>query len=256
MPTDEKLAVDESLHELAGSHQRRKAPTMIDKPTSQPSDGPAAGAASELDVLGATEAERLALCDFLDGLDEAAWGTQSWCDAWTVRQVVAHLTTSTRTGLWDMISGAFAARGNFDKMERDRAVRLADAFSPAELMQQIKVTASSAKRAPMSDQLDPLVDFIVHGQDIARPLDAQLETHPGRAKAALDHVVSSRWYGAPKRFADLNLTATDIEWSHGQGTGYVNGRAIDLLLVATGRAQALTELTGSGVATLTGRMSE
>ncbi len=39
--------------------------------------------ATTLDVPSATTSERLALCDYLDGLDGAAWSTQSWCEAWT-----------------------------------------------------------------------------------------------------------------------------------------------------------------------------
>lgn len=109
-------------------------------------------------------------------------------------------------------------------------------------------------RAPGRCPLDPLVDFIVHGQDIARPLQRPLATQPDRVVAALDHVVNSRWYGAPKRFAELNLTATDIGWSYGRGTDNVQGPAVDLLLVATGRPHAVPELTGSGVAQLTARM--
>ncbi len=207
-----------------------------------------------IDLPRAIEAERLALCSYLDGLADTAWTTQSWCEAWTVHQVVAHLSTSTTTGLWDMIGGAIRARGDFDRMERDQAVQLATEFEPAELIAQIRATASSMKRTPMSSPLDPLADIIVHGQDIARPLGKPLPTSSERVVAALDHVVASRWYGAPKRFADLNLTAADAEWSHGHGNDHVGGAAIDLLLVATGRTQALNELTGNGVARLADRM--
>lgn len=210
--------------------------------------------ATTLDVPSATTSERLALCDYLDGLDETEWSTQSWCEAWTVHQVVAHLSTSNTTGLWDMISGAIRARGDFDRMEREQAVHLAADFAPYELIAQIRATASSMKRTPLSSPLDPLADVIVHGQDIARPLERPLPSCSERVLAALDHVVASRWYGAPKRFTELNLSATDAEWSHGQGTDNVSGAAIDLLLVATGRTQALNELTGSGVAQLTDRM--
>lgn len=159
----------------------------------------------------ATTAERLALCDYLDGLDEAAWSAQSWCEAWTAHQVVAHLSTSTTTGLWDMIRGASRARGDFDRMEREQAVHLAADVAASELIAQIRATASSMKRTPMSSPLDPLTDIIVHGQDIARPLERPLPSCSVRVVASLDHVVTSRWYGAPKRFADLNLSGAS-EW--------------------------------------------
>jgi uncharacterized protein (TIGR03083 family) len=139
-------------------------------------------------------------------------------------------------------------------MERDQAIQRAAQFAPAELIAQIRATASSMKRTPLSSPLDPLADVIVHGQDIARPLGRPLPTSSERTLAALNHVVASRWYGAPKRFASLNLSATDADWSHGQGTDNVSGPAIDLLLVATGRTQALNDLTGNGLARLADRM--
>ena len=67
----------------------------------------------------------------IEGLTDAQLDTPYRPGGWTVRQVVAHLTTSTRTGWSDIIVGAIAARGNFDRMERDRARRLAGEYSAA-----------------------------------------------------------------------------------------------------------------------------
>jgi hypothetical protein len=44
------------------------------------------------DIDSAVRTERLNLCDYLDGLDDSGWTVQSLCSAWTVREVVAHLT--------------------------------------------------------------------------------------------------------------------------------------------------------------------
>lgn len=49
------------------------------------------------DALEATRRERLDLCDHLDTLGPEQWQVPSLCDGWTVKDVVAHLTTSTRT---------------------------------------------------------------------------------------------------------------------------------------------------------------
>ena len=64
---------------------------------------------------------------------------------------------------------------------------------------------------------------------------------------ALEHAVNSRWYGGSKRFGDVTLIATDIEWSFGTGDRDVRGPAGDLLLIATGRRAGLAQLSGSGV---------
>ena len=49
------------------------------------------------DILGWVRDERLSLADFLDGLDEHEWRMDSLCQGWTVHDVAAHLTLSTRT---------------------------------------------------------------------------------------------------------------------------------------------------------------
>lgn len=46
-------------------------------------------------------------------------------------------------------------------------MHLAADVAASELIAQIRATASSMKRTPMSSPLDPLTDIIVHGQDTA-----------------------------------------------------------------------------------------
>lgn len=106
-------------------------------------------------------------------------------------------------------------------------------FTRAELIAQLRETAGSARRAPDSGELDPLVDAIVHGQDVDRPLPVE------QTIAALDHVRASRFYGARKRFAGLRLVATDCDWSAGDGPRELRGPVGDLLMIATGRPAGL-----------------
>ncbi|WP_232021310.1 MULTISPECIES: maleylpyruvate isomerase family mycothiol-dependent enzyme [Pseudonocardia] len=44
----------------------------------------------------AVSAERVAVADLVDSLTDDEWITGSLCSGWTVRDVVAHLTTTTR----------------------------------------------------------------------------------------------------------------------------------------------------------------
>lgn len=81
-----------------------------------------------------------------------------------------------------------------------------------------------------------MIDVIVHGQDIGRPLGRTIIPGPEHVIAALDHVLASRWYGAKKRFADTRLVATDATWSSGDGRHEVAAPVLDLLLAATGRS--------------------
>ena len=206
-------------------------------------------------VAPAVTAERLGLCDLLDTLAADDWQTPSLCAGWTVHHVVAHLTLATRDSVWDLIKGAIAARGDFDRMTADMARRHADRFPPPELIGQLRETAASTRRTPMSSRLDPLVDILVHAQDIARPLGLTHPVSPDHALPALVHAINSRWYGGSKRFDGVTLIATDSDWSAGTGGSEVCGTTGDLLLLATGRRAGFTELTGSGVDALAARLA-
>lgn len=207
------------------------------------------------DLLEATRRERLELCGFLDMLTPQQWQAASLCPGWTVMDVVAHLTTSTRTGIRDMAVGMIRARGDFDRMEHGRAVALSRTTTPQELVGMLRDTAGSAARAPFTSPVDPLLDVLVHGQDVSRPLGRPRPMAPGRAVPALDHAVASRWYGARERFVGLRLDATDADWAHGDGDRIVSGPVADLLLVATGRPAGLPVLVGSGTTVLADRLA-
>lgn len=166
------------------------------------------------------KAERLSVADLLDDLTDAEWRQETLCAGWTMQEMAAHLTTSTRTGWWDAIKGAVTSGFSFDRMEDRMARRRAAEFTRSELIAQIRETAASPKRAPGASPLDPLVDFLVHGQDIARPLGRVREMPPEPARAALEHVLRSPFWGAAKRFRDSGMP--DLPPS-------------DLLMLATGR---------------------
>ena len=188
-----------------------------------------------MDYYRRIEAERLDLATFLDTLTDADWRVTSLCPAWTVHDVVAHLTLSTRTTLADVLRGAIRARGNWERMEADAATERAARFSPAELIAQFRETAASTKRSPGSKPLDTLTDALVHGQDIAIPLGRTREMPLDLAEAALNHVLKSPFYGARKRLRGTRLTATNTNWSSGEGPNELRGPVQDLLLLATGR---------------------
>ena len=202
----------------------------------------------------AITAERLDLSAFLDDLSPADWQVTTLCPGWSVQDVVAHLTLTTRSTVRDVLKGAIKARGNFDRMEADAARARARVYTAAELTEQLRETASSTHRAPLSSPLDPLLDLLVHGQDIARPLGRNRAVAPDRAVAALDYALQSRWYGARKRFDGVRLVATDADWSGGPGPDDVRGSLADLLLLSTGRVAGLESAAGTGVDRLAARM--
>ncbi|HEX9546882.1 MAG TPA: hypothetical protein VF942_06065 [Acidimicrobiales bacterium] len=58
--------------------------------------------------------------------------------------------------------------------------------------------------------------------------------------------------GAKKRIAGLKLTATDVDWSTGDGPD-ASGPILSLVMAMTGRKAALGDLSGPGVETLRSR---
>lgn len=207
-------------------------------------------------VAVATTTERLALCDLLDTLGPDDWATPSLCAGWTVQDVAAHLTLATLDTTWAMVKGVIRARGSFDRMTTDTARERARRHTPAELVRQIRDTAASTRRAPFASPVDALVDILVHGQDIARPVGRVHPVDPTHAVPALELATTSRWYGGPRRWDDVTLVAADADWSTDPTTGgaEATGPAGDLLLVATGRPAGLAALTGPGVALLAARL--
>ncbi|MGJ6967161.1 maleylpyruvate isomerase family mycothiol-dependent enzyme [Streptosporangium sp. G11] len=199
------------------------------------------------EIFSWTEDERLGLAGFLGELDDHEWKVASLCPGWTVHDVAAHLTLSTHTLFLDTIKGVIRTRGDLDRVFADQARARAAGFGPAELVAQLRETAGSRRRGLGSRPLDTLVDVLVHGQDIARPLGRVREMPAERAVAGLGRVLNTGFYGAPKRLRGTRLVATDLDWSAGEGPDEVRGPAGDLLLLATGRAAGLAGLSGPGV---------
>ncbi|NEA31425.1 maleylpyruvate isomerase family mycothiol-dependent enzyme [Streptomyces sp. SID13031] len=202
------------------------------------------------DVLRWVEAERLSFAELLEDLSDDEWAADSLCAGWTVLDVAAHLTLSTRMTRGMSVWGAIKARGSFDRMVAELARRRATQYSRSELTGQIRATAGSDRRAPGAGPLDPLLDVLVHGQDIARPLGRARAMPMEPAIAALEHVRTSAFYGARKRLRGLKLVATDAAWSGGDGTGELHAPLSDLILLATGRPAALPNASGPGAARL------
>ncbi|MEJ2862959.1 maleylpyruvate isomerase family mycothiol-dependent enzyme [Actinomycetospora flava] len=206
------------------------------------------------DLHAAITSERLRLADVLEELDTEEWGYESLCTGWTVKTLVAHLTLTSRLTKLEALRGVLAARFDINAFIDHAARTRAAQYTPPELITQFRESAGWTQRPMGAKPMDPFVDVLVHGQDLTRPLRRTLAIAPDRAVSALEFVLSTSFYGAPKRFAGLHLVATDTDWSHGEGDRELRGPAGDLLLVATGRPTGLAALDGAGVADLAARL--
>lgn len=214
---------------------------------------PGAEPDGEFDTHAALRSGRRDLADYLEQLDLRDWGRPSLCEGWTITDVVAHITSSTKGSWPQFIVGMARNLGNFDRWNATSARHQAQLHTPEELVALLRSEADSRHHSPGSSQLDQLVDLLVHGQDISRVTDSPHPVPQGSAIAALDHAVASRWYGAKKRFRNVRLSATDATWMIGDGPE-VRGPLTALLLLSTGRTTALADVDGDGLPTVRARM--
>ncbi|MGW4473010.1 maleylpyruvate isomerase family mycothiol-dependent enzyme [Nonomuraea sp. NPDC004354] len=198
--------------------------------------------------------ERSGLADLLDELSEREWETPSLCEGRRVRDVAAHLTLS-HTGPGRAAYELLRARGDLNRMIHDAAVRQA-ALPVQRFGALLRDMVGSRRKAPVISHFEPLIDVLVHGQDIALPLGRERPMPVRPTAAAATRVWGMGWpFRARHRLAGLQLVATDCTWSAGQGAR-VEGdiRAILLLLAGRGAA-ALPRLSGAGHADLRTRLT-
>jgi uncharacterized protein (TIGR03083 family) len=201
------------------------------------------------------EQERLSLADLLSGLTPAEWEHPSLCTGWRVRDVAAHVAMAPQPpSVWSMLVEAVRARGSFDRLNHDVSVRHANRPG-ADLVAELRTHAASRRLPAVTNYRNILFDILVHGQDIAIPLGRQRVMPLDAAVAGADRVWTAGWpFWARRRLAGFHLSATDVEWSVSSGRHEVRGPISALLLLLTGRAAALDQLTGDGVAELSTRL--
>lgn len=212
--------------------------------------GPRSIRTTDLDaVWAAVDRERLDLADLLDDLAPPEWEQPSLCAGWRVRDVVAHLALA-QTGAGRATLDLLRARGSLPRMIRDSAVGHA-VLPPGRLVDEIRGMAGSRRTAPGVTPLEPLLDVLVHGQDIAVPLGRPRAMPLDAATTAATRVWDMPWpmsttFAPRRRLAGLRLVATDAVWAVGEGDR-VEGPVQTLLMVLTDRAAAVQDqLSGPG----------
>ena len=205
-------------------------------------------------IQAALADERRRLADHVADLTEEEWSTPSLCEAWTVRDVIAHLGTTTRTSARKILREAIRARGSFDRMEIVLAAERVASYPSDELVAQLRESADSTRRMFLSAPMDPLMDVVIHAQDISRPLGKPYRSPAEVVSACLAYVARNKLMGGPKRLAGVTVVSTDTGWRSGEGPE-LRGRDDELLLVAAGRAAGLPTLTGAGLDVVAARLA-
>ena len=203
------------------------------------------------DLMPMVHKERQSLADFLDTLTPDQWSAPTWCDKWNVQELVAHLTAAGNITAPHFFAGFVKAGFSFDKTV-DTDLRNYSQGSPADVKARFDEIITS-NRKPPGPAYVALGEVMVHGEDIRRPLGAHGD-HPAEHLVTLAERYKKT--GAPlrgkSRVEGLKLTATDVDWTSGDGPE-VRGPCMSLILAMVGREQALADCEGDGVELLRAR---
>jgi uncharacterized protein (TIGR03083 family) len=213
----------------------------------------------EADALwSGVDDQRTRTANLLEQLTPEQLEHPSLCEGWTVRHVAAHLTLQQQ-GYRDV--AAFVARNpqmlrhlGLNATIHHSALILAEQMSVEENVARIRAMVGSRRHNAFVTPYDALSDTLVHGQDIAVPLGLELPMRPEVAVMAATRLWAVRhsWISAVYRrlpLDDHRLTATDADWTRGQGPA-VEGPIGALVLLLSGRRVALDQLSGPGADSL------
>ncbi len=206
------------------------------------------------DVWELVRREREELVEDLTGLTDEQWELPSLCGGWTVHDVAAHLVDNARTTRLGIVVAMVRARFDFDR-QNDAGVAREKGATPAETLDRLRAVVGrrTTPPAPLDSRLG---EEVVHGDDVRRPLGVHRDYPTETVERALAHQLrtSVGLGGGKQRAAGLRLVATDADWSHGEGAE-VHGPLVSLLMVVSGRAEPLDDLTGPGLDQLTGALA-
>lgn len=203
------------------------------------------------EVWPMVHAERAALVGDLERLDHQQWERPSLCAGWTVHDVAAHLVDTARTTRLGFLAGLARARFDFD-LQNARGVERWRGPTPQETLERLRavVGRTSTPPAPLDSRL---VEEVVHGEDIRRPLGLTRDypTEAVERALRLQLRTPASFGGAKELVTRCRVVAEDADVAVGEGPE-VRGPALSLLLAVTGRP-ALDELSGPGVSVLARR---
>ena len=205
---------------------------------------------SKAQVWSFVHRERARLADDLATLPDEAWTTPSLCPGWDVHDVLAHLVDTAKTSRIGFARRMLFARFDFDGdnafgVRRERRAKARDTVEALRAVVPLTLT-------PLAPRPTRLVEAIVHGEDIRRPLGITASYDCAAVTAALTYQVKTTvaMGGGGERVEGVRLAATDCEFATGSGDE-VRARAIDLLLAVSGRGVGAQAFDGPGTSRLT-----
>jgi uncharacterized protein (TIGR03083 family) len=205
------------------------------------------------DVWRYIGSERSALADTWETLTPEQWSAPSWCEGWTVKKLAGHVVAAAEQTPPNFFKEFASARFKFNVFA-DRGADAFSAVSTDELIRRLRARTATSNHPP-GPVTAMLGEIVVHSDDMRRPLGLSHHTPEPALEAVADAWKKSNLLiGSKRRIAGLRLKATDASWTYGEGPE-VEGPLQSLVLAMTGRRQALSDLSGDGVSSLSSRFS-
>jgi uncharacterized protein (TIGR03083 family) len=207
-----------------------------------------------VEIQDAERDEMLDLAERLAELDEHQWNSPSLCTKWRMRDVLAHLTAGAEGafGVGAILRGMVRYGFSYNRwVAADGQLR--GRQDPAVVLEALRNAAANRQVSSGPQSVRGLMHVLIHGQDICRPLGIKRDLPEAHLIPVADFVKDDvHIFGAKKRITGLKLTASDMDWFHGNGPE-VTGPAEALVMMMAGRRIALDDLSGEGKATLVTR---
>nr|WP_293310838.1 maleylpyruvate isomerase family mycothiol-dependent enzyme [Mycolicibacterium sp.] len=179
--------------------------------------------------------QRAELADLFDTLTADQWMAPSLCEGWRVRDVAAHLTHSHMPPARAIIE-AVKSGFRFDPMINRLGVE--DPRSQTEIAAALRAMVGARKKVPGTSVQQPLIELLVHGQDITVPLGIDRPMPVDAAVEAANRLARMKFpLNAMARLDGVRLVATDADFAAGQGRE-VKAPIRDIVMVLAGRADA------------------
>ena len=203
------------------------------------------------DIPTMAAAERQAIHDDVADLTDEQWATMTVCAPWTVRTLICHLTALGNQTAPNFFKGMAKNRFDFNKFIAGDLVKY-DQGSNADVLAGYAKTLPST-RTPPGPKYVALGEYTCHGEDILRAL-GESRQRPEEQIVTLAELYKSvgKPFDTKKRLKGLKLTATDVDWTTGDGPE-ITGPGLDLILGMTGRLGALDTCSGEGLDTFRSR---
>lgn len=190
-------------------------------------------------MWGHIDTERAGVADMLESLSPAQWMAPSLCESWTVRDIAVHLTHA-HMSLARQVK--LAVRSGFRVNTMTYRAAVEDSLTPEQAVATLRGMVGSRRKLPVAY---PLIDVLVHAQDIAIPLGIERHMPINPAIDTAERLWTMRFPANPRRqFRGVSLRATDCEFQVGHGRR-VDGPIKNIVLVLAGRKAGLTGLCGA-----------